>query len=58
MRTYVKAWTVVSTFIVASTFMMSLAATVSAAPGQRGRPDPQAYLVKDIDSTFDTGAGS
>src|SRR5438046_9140418 len=47
-----KACTVVVTLIV------TLVTTVSVALAQQGRPDTQAFLVKDINDTFDTAAGS
>src|SRR5216117_3490511 len=47
-----KACTVVVTLIV------TLVTTVSVALAQQGRPDTQAFLVKDIDDSFNTAAGS
>src|SRR5206468_3155391 len=47
-----KACTVVVTLIV------TLVTAVSVALAQQGRPDTQAFLVKDIDDSFNTAAGS
>src|SRR5213596_2786294 len=47
-----KACTVVVTLIV------TLVTTVSVALAQQGRPDTEAFLVKDIDDSFNTAAGS
>src|SRR5438093_12689627 len=52
MQTSLKAWTV------AATLITTLAATGSVLWGQSGRPEPQAFMVKDIDGTFDTSADS
>src|SRR5437667_11634159 len=38
--------------------VLTLVTTVSVALAQQGRPDTQAFLVKDINDTFDTAAGS
>ncbi len=44
------------TVIVALT--VTLVTTVPVALAQPGRPDTQAFLVKDIDDSFNTAAGS
>src|SRR5436309_2586933 len=38
--------------------ILTLVTTVSVAFAQQGRPETQAFLVKDINDTFDTAAGS
>src|SRR5437867_7521122 len=49
MRILSKAWTLGAAVILV---------TVSAVRGQEGNRDAQAFLVKDVDRTFNTGAGS